>query len=269
MRRRSLIWYLFSTYILVIVASLLAVMGYTAQTVRQFYLEQTLSDLEARAALLSQQIQLGLIAEAPIALQALCELLGDSADTRITVVLPGGEVIADSEELPATMDNHSSRPEIRQAFSDETGSSIRFSQTLQERLMYVAVPLKTNSNIQGVLRVAIPITDIEETIWALIARIVTAGAFIGFLGAGVSWFVARRITNPLAELQTGAERIAQGDLHHPLRPQHSREIAALAEAMNSMTTELDRRIQSAERSRNQREAVLKSMIEGVIAVDGN
>ena len=85
--------------------------------------------------------------------------------------------------------------------------------------------------------------------------------------AGISLLISRRITRPLEQLQRGAERFARGDLTHKLPVADSREIGALAETLNQMAAELDDKLRAVVRQRNEREAILSSMVEGVLAVD--
>ncbi|MGE5256841.1 MAG: two-component system histidine kinase PnpS [Hyphomicrobiales bacterium] len=68
------------------------------------------------------------------------------------------------------------------------------------------------------------------------------------------------------ELKEGAARLAEGDLSHRLDIPGSEELASLAESLNRMAAQLESRLQTVVSQRNQLEAVLSSMLEGVIAV---
>ncbi|MCU0582971.1 MAG: ATP-binding protein, partial [Syntrophales bacterium] len=59
---------------------------------------------------------------------------------------------------------------------------------------------------------------------------------------------------------------AQGELGHRLPIPDSEELAGLAESLNRMAAQLENRLQTVVSQRNQLEAVLSSMLEGVIAV---
>jgi len=83
----------------------------------------------------------------------------------------------------------------------------------------------------------------------------------------VSLLHARRIARPLEQLKQGAERFARGDLAHRLPVADSLEIGALAETLNHMAAELDDKLRAVLRQRNEREAILSSMVEGVLAID--
>jgi len=83
----------------------------------------------------------------------------------------------------------------------------------------------------------------------------------------LSLVVARRLSHPLEEMKQGAQRFAQGDLRVKVPVPASDELASLAEALNHMAEQLDQRIQTIIRQRQEQEAVLASMVEGVMAVD--
>ncbi|MCI5162903.1 MAG: hypothetical protein D3917_12985, partial [Candidatus Electrothrix sp. AX5] len=138
---RPLFWQIFPVSLLISLCTVLAVSWYATATFTTFYYEQMVVDIEARALLLEQNI-LDLLMESPDALQDFCRQAGRRARTRITVVAPNGVVLADSNEDPQRMEQHGTRPEIRRAYSGRTGSSLRFSRTLHQDMLYVAIPLR-------------------------------------------------------------------------------------------------------------------------------
>ena len=75
--------------------------------------------------------------------------------------------------------------------------------------------------------------------------------------------MSARITRPVHEIQKGAERLAAGDFAHKLYVPRTQEFASLAESLNHMAEELDEKIGTLTHERNEREAVLSSMVEGV------
>lgn len=267
MRHKPLIWQIFPSYLIIIGAALLAASGYMTRSIQQFYQAQMVSDLEVRARVLSDRVLQELAQDGPPAVHALCREVGLAIATRITVVLPDGAVIGDSEEAPAHMDNHAGRPEIQAALAAGIGASERYSQTLGRNMIYVALPLQEAGQTRGVVRVSLPITRIRDALWALYARIAAGGLLVVLLAAGVSWHVSRRISRSLEEMKRGADRFAQGDFSRQLTLPESQEMASLAEAMNQMAQHLDDRIRTVLSQRNQQEAVLSSMVEGVLAVD--
>jgi two-component system phosphate regulon sensor histidine kinase PhoR len=268
-RRKRLLWQLFPSYLLITLISLLAVSWYASGAMRQFFLDQTATDLKARAALLDKQIK-GLLS--PLnseAIDAICKEAGRLSATRITVILPDGTVIGDSRETPRLMDNHASRPEIIRALAGQTGRSLRFSNTLMQDMLYVAVPIKDGQNIVAVLRTSLPATAVETEIRSIQLKIALGGCIIALLAAGISWVISRRISRPIEQMKKSAEQFAGGDLSHRLISPATEEMAGLADAMNQMAAQLENRIETIISQRNQLETVLASMLEGVIAVDSD
>ena len=101
----------------------------------------TYSDLEARARLIEPEVAALIESGRTADIDALCKARGKEAATRITVIMPDGSVVGDSEEAPARMDNHAKRPEIRAALAGSVGRSFRESGTLSQLMMYVGLPL--------------------------------------------------------------------------------------------------------------------------------
>lgn len=266
-RRKRLIWQLFPPFLLITLFSLLAVSWYASNSLHHFFLDQTEADLKIRALLVEKQI-IALLAPLDAAeVDAICKDIGKKSATRITVILPSGQVVGDSRETPHLMDNHAGRPEIALALKGNPGQSIRYSNTLRQQMMYVAIPLQKNQTILGVIRTSVPITSIKRQLRAIQTKIALGGLLIAVLAAWISLLISRRISRPLEEMKKVADRFAAGDLSHRLTMTDSEELASLADALNQMAAQLDRRIKTVISQRNELETVLSSMMEGVIAVN--
>ncbi|MFH1241696.1 MAG: ATP-binding protein [Pseudomonadota bacterium] len=266
-KRRSLIWHLYPSYLLIIILSLFAVTWYASTSLRHFFLKEVEVDLRVRASLLEKQILAYLDPLDQKGMDAFCKRIGQRASTRITVLLASGKVVGDSDEDPARMDNHLDRPEVIKALTEGTGSSTRYSHTIQKNMLYLAMAVEKGGQKVGVIRTAIAINAIDEAIKAIQIKIVLAGLIIAALSAMIGFLVARRISGPIKEIEKGARSFAGGDLESRLPIPNVREIAGLAETMNLMAKELREQINTVTRQKNQLEAVLSSMTEGVIAVD--
>ncbi|MBE9550503.1 MAG: HAMP domain-containing protein, partial [Proteobacteria bacterium] len=266
-KKKRLLWQLYPSYLLITVISVMGVTWYASSSLRQFFLGQTASDLEARARLVEKQIEECLDPPDEKCVDLLCKRIGRRASTRITIILPSGKVIGDSREDPAKMDNHVDRPEFMQALTGPSGNSMRYSRTLEKNMMYVGIPVRANEQTLAVVRTSIPVTAIDVALKEIQIRIAGAGLVIALFAAALSLIVSRRITRPIEELKKGAESFARGDFQCTLPVSESEEIGGLAEAMNEMARQLHERINTIIGQRNEMEGVLCSMIEGVIAVD--
>jgi two-component system phosphate regulon sensor histidine kinase PhoR len=267
MQRTRLIWQLYPAFLLITLVSVLVVTLYASLTLREFHLQQTKEGLESRARLVQDEVRRLVRAGDALEVDRMCKRLGKQSATRITVILPSGKVIGDAEETPEKMDNHAGRPEIRDAFLGTTGSSVRYSDTLKKRMAYLAIPVKDDGQVLCVLRTSVPLAALAESSAATYISIVLAALLVAVLAAALSMVVSRRIIRPLEMIRQGAERFARGDLTHKLTPPNSQEVASLAETLNQMAAELDERIRTVVGQRNERDAMLASMMEGVLAVD--
>ena len=105
-KRKRLFWRLFPSYLLITLLALFAVSWFAQDSLHDFFLEQIASDLEARAHLLEQRVTAYLASEKEAHIDRICKENGRRSATRITVILPSGKVIGDSEEDPLKMESH-------------------------------------------------------------------------------------------------------------------------------------------------------------------
>lgn len=268
MRRPHLFTRLYAGYLVVIILSTAALGLLAVRSAHTFYISHTESDLQARAQLVQAQIGDQLSPANASSLEALVTKLGTASGTRITVIARDGTVLAESDLSPAGMENHADRPEVKTAFAGRVGRDIRFSTTLNENLMYVAIPVRDASGVAAVIRTAIPLTTVNEALDSLYRRIVVSAVVVALVAALIALYVSRRLSRQMRVISAGAEAFAAGDLSHKLLVPKTEEFARVAESLNRMAAELNEKVRSMTRERNEREAVLSSMVEGVVAVDG-
>jgi two-component system phosphate regulon sensor histidine kinase PhoR len=268
---RRLIWQLYPSYLLVVLISLLATGWYASSAMHRFYISQIRENLYHEAQLLIDQFVPLLDPINTEAVDTLCKSRGRLIPQRITVILPDGVVIGDSKSDPAKMENHGDRLEIQGALRGEPASATRFSATLDQQMLYMAIPIRDQAGNrqknQGVIRVSIATSAMDMSLRELRVRLIWGGLIIALLASVVCLVISRRISLPIETMRQGAARFAAGNLAHRLNTPSTVELAALAEAMNQMANDLENRIQAVIRQRNEFQAVLSSMMEGVIALD--
>lgn len=276
MRRTRLFWKLYITYLIAVVLCAGVVGWFAVDAAGNLYRAQAFKDLTARAELVDSQVTplLG----RPAQLQVLVKSIGARADTRLTVIAgpagivgATGQVLADSEADPATMPNHDtpSRPEVQTALAGGTAHVARFSDTLKERMLYVAVPVfDSNHQVTAVIRTALPLTQVNRALDNMTRRIVFGTLIVALAVALLGFVVSRQISSRMGEIKRGAARFAAGDFSHEIHVSTADEIGEVAVGLNTMGRRLSETIQTITDERNEREAVLAGMTEGVLAVDG-
>jgi two-component system phosphate regulon sensor histidine kinase PhoR len=239
--KRRLFWQLFPSYLTIVLISLIISTWYATKELKHLYINQVESDLKVRAVLVENQI--GYFSPDNVRdIDKLCKELDQKVSMRITVLLPTGKVLGDSEENPVLMDNHKDRPEIIAALTGNIGNSIRYSHTLQKNMMYVAVPVKENNKVIGVVRTAIPLLYVDKVLKVIYFKIMIEGLIAALIATFISFFMSKRISKPLEELEEGVEKFTKGDLKYRLTVPNARETSGLAIAMNEMAEQLDNRL---------------------------
>jgi two-component system, OmpR family, phosphate regulon sensor histidine kinase PhoR len=270
MKSRRLLWQIYPANLLITLGAIIVITWFGSTTVRNFFFAQMRSDLEARGQLIAQQIT-KLTLSSPDELQNFCRQVGRQATMRITVVAPDGTVLADSNENPANMDNHANRPELMTAFMGKTGSSIRFSRTLGQNMLYIAIPLaESNGRLIGTLRLAVSISAMERTLKSMYLKVFAGCIFVIVFAALVTLLVSRKISRPLEVMTQGAEKLARGDTASLIAvdtASMSTEVAALARSMNRMANQIKDRINTITLQRNELETFFASMAEMVLAIN--
>jgi two-component system phosphate regulon sensor histidine kinase PhoR len=264
--RKKFIWRLFFSYIFIALGALVAAGWYFVHSLDAFLRDLVVVELSERARLLQYQILPHLEPFHPAAVDAICKQSGKAAETRFTVILPSGAVIGDTWETPQNMDNHAGRPEVAGALAQGQATSKRFSNTLQQNVIYVAIALSKDSQPLAVVRAAIPLARMETQIARIRAEFLGIAAIVALLALMVTFAISRQYGRKMQELKQGAARLAEGELAHRLAIPDSEELAGLAESLNRMAAQLESRLQTVVSQRNQLETVLSSMLEGVIAV---
>ncbi len=201
-----------------------------------------------------------------------CTGTGRHLGIRITYILEGGRVIADTEvpfQRIVSMDNHWRRPEVMAARRLGIGVSVRHSATLNRDLMYVARPFSGAAGIRpGILRVAMPLSLLKDkldqqsrTLW-----LVLLASLLGT--AGLAYGLSQWFNAPLNRLVEAAVSIGRGNYDQRVSMDAIPELVRLARAINEMAAGIARHIGEVAAEKAQLETILESMREGVVVLDG-
>ncbi len=214
-----------------------------------------------------------LAADAPLpALNKLAAGLGAAFGTRVTIITPDGTVLGDSEQDPALMESHATRPEVVQALANPSsvGVASRMSATVHRQLLYVAAAVTAPGEpgrVVGVARVAYPVADIEAARNALLAGILLAALAVSLPAALLGMVLPRSLARQLNALRDTAVRFGKGNLQARAPLTLSGEMRELSAEFNSMAERLSRLLEQRTRERTRIEAVFASMQDGVLITD--
>ncbi len=197
--------------------------------------------------------------------QAAVHRFSAATTHRITLIDRSGRVRADSDfptgPLPP-LENHATRPEVRNAIAGGVGTAVRQSATVGRDLMYVAV-----AGGPGVVRVAADLAQVNTTVRRAQGAVLLAALLAVLAGLTAAWAGARAVTGPLTEIGVAARTIAEGG--QPRFPHSSiTDIELLVRALRQMHGQLAERFAELQREKAESAALVESMVEGVIAADG-
>ncbi|MFA5308522.1 MAG: ATP-binding protein [Dehalococcoidales bacterium] len=263
---RSFQWRITIPLIILIIVSMTALGAYLTTTVRHSQLDNLRFYLEQEARITAEASLPSLLGQGESA-DALAKTLGQEIESRVTIIAPDGVVLGDSMENPAAMENHAARPEVKDALAGGTGSSTRYSTTLQEQMMYVAVTVSSQGEVVGIARVALPLTTVESTISHLTRTIVLATVIIAVLAILAAWLIARTTTRPIRQLTSITRQIAEGELGQKITVSARGEIGQLAQAFNEMSSRLKETVDAISTEKTKLTNVLGNMADGVIMTD--
>ncbi len=200
-------------------------------------------------------------------LQPLAVRAAASAGARVTLIDLQGRVVADSGVTPEALEglgSHDERPEVRAALAGRTGTDTRLSQTLRRPYLYLGLPAPRDA---GVVRLALDLDRVEAQVSGLRRELLVAGLLGVPLALALAWGLSALALRPVRELRRVVGSISRGDLDQRLAWRSRDDLGRIAEAVNQMGDQLRRRLREVTAEKEQLQAVLAGMAEGVLVVD--
>jgi len=259
---RSLIGYVFITALLVGLVLL-----FSFQMIKNHYVHTLANDLKNLGITMRLNIAPLIENGSTDTLDVAVKRLGAEIETRITVIDPDGVVLADSEEDPKSMDNHKRRPEVAEALEGKVGQSVRFSRTVKEDMLYVAVPVERSGKIIGTLRVSLFLSEINSFISDLRIKMLQIAAIIFMVSLGIAAFLAKGLSKPISELVNASRRVAAGDFDVNVLFKKKDELKELADSFNHMVSQIKTLIAELSHEKEALNTIISSIKEGILVLD--
>lgn len=265
--KKSIFTKIFTGYVLITLVLSAFILVFSFTTIRNYYIRSLTNDLR------NLGITVGL-KTAPFfehkdfqGMDVIVKALGKEINTRITVIDIEGAVLADSEKDPAHMENHKTRPEILQALKGGLGTSLRYSTTVKEEMLYVAVPVEYNETIRGAVRTSLFLEDINSLLAELklkIAQVAFIILGISLIGAGI---FSRSLSKPIMELSAASRRTASGDFSTRVFLKNNDELKELADSFNYMNNRISMLITELSGRKDELKGIIASIREGLAVFD--
>jgi two-component system phosphate regulon sensor histidine kinase PhoR len=275
--RIGIIWKYFIAYSVTATVVIFVLATLVNITIRGRYQKTIESELSNYAIFASEVFRSALdisptdLPAATLAAQAgadkLAKNLGMQTASRITLIAPSGKVVADSEENPDQMENHSERPEIKKALSGEIGISTRYSTTLKESMNYVAAPIVENGEIKAVVRVSLKTQSINLLIGQLTRRIVFLSIAAWVIALILTFLFSSVFSSSVKQMVNLTKRLANGDFTTRTSVKSRDELSELAAALNEMSQKLQSLFGQIRTRHDELNATINSMTEGFLVLD--
>ncbi len=266
------LWLRISLTFLILLFFILLAMGFfIADMMKKTYMDMTRQQLLQDAHLVSKVIDISDLTSNNSTLQNSVERFYAKNQPRITIIDTSGRVLADSEDDPSKMENHSNRPEFKNVVNlhKKMGESVRYSHTLGYNMMYVAIPIQQNNKIIGVVRSAYTLGKIEQAIVKLWVSLGLAMGVTLILSSVIGIKLAKGISRPIEEIIHVARNLSENNYKSRVRLKTTGEIRELSHAINVLAISLQKQMNEIHENQQKLTGVLTNMVSGVMLIHPN
>jgi signal transduction histidine kinase len=187
-----------------------------------------------------EALEAGTTADEP-ALTNLVVEYSEESGARVVVTDSGGTARLTSDAEATVGNDYSTRPEIASALEGSPVTGERDSRTLGQRLLYVAVPVLSGSDVVGTVRITYPASVIDDRVDSRVRGLLVVALISILSAAAAAVLMAGTVTRPLRRLRHATEELAGGDLE--VRADTGSgppEIRSLAGSFNTMAERTER-----------------------------
>lgn len=195
--------------------------------------------------------------------------LAKKSHLRLTLVGATGKVLADTEAKAAEMDNHFYRTEIQEARLKGVGRAVRYSRTLKENFLYVALPLEENGKIVGYIRLSRSMKDLRDALEKVNRHIHLVVVLTIIPALLLSLFFAFHLSSPWKRLSLLTEQIKRGEAPSTLALETGDELERITGGINEAVKELYNKHIALEKELNILHAAFKGIKDGIVVIDGD
>jgi len=188
-------------------------------------------------------------------------------DLLITVIGLDGMVVADTREANPLDMYRGDRPEVRAVLTSpySIGQSIRRSETSRVDFLYMAKMVDANG-ADVVLRVAIPVRNINAHLWSLIGVMAVIFVLVLLAVLLVTPKMAKSITAPISMIKQKLETIGKPEKSPIILTRHD-EINKVLLEIDEISEKLSGALTDYQTEKQKLKLVLENIDQGIIAID--
>jgi len=252
--------------LLILVLSVLTIF-FSFSVIRTHYDRRLATDLEHLGRAITPDV-LRLMDGPTSDLESFLRDEGKQIQARITIIKPDGVVLADSEKDALSMESHRYRPEVAEALEGKIGRSERFSYTVDDRMMYVGIPIKgADGSVRAVLRISLFTRDVEALLAEIRGGLFRAVLIVTLLALLAAFLFSLHLTRPIQALVLATRKIALGDFKAKVHIARRDEFHVLGKGFNAMIERLAAQFEDLSRRKEEVDNVIASIREGLAVID--
>ncbi|MBS4015651.1 MAG: HAMP domain-containing protein [Candidatus Latescibacteria bacterium] len=267
--RLNLLFRNFIYFALIIVFTTLIITIIASRQYRKSYLNTLELSLHKQAEIVSANVKDLLLKGKYGQVDSMITAIALKTATRITVIRSDGFVIGESDHETKQMEDHSTRTEFIQALQGSIGRKIRYSETTNQEMLYIAVPVLDNNEVVAVIRTSSYLAQIKSNLDAINKKIVYSAIVLTILALLLAIITSRSLTKPIRLLTRTAERIKNGEFQTHIIVKRKDEVGRLTEAVNKMAESLNDLFTALNSEREEIKSILASMAEGLVVLNEN
>jgi signal transduction histidine kinase len=239
-KNKTLFWQFFGMQIVILLGAIIFVAGYTWISSKETFYNQWFKELENQSRLIGTFLvdEQGIIH--PSEIERLFKRIASVDGHRFTLILPNGQVIADTEADPRHLDAHNDRPEVREALENGHGMSRRYSTSLDKQMIYLAQRIPQKGPAKAVIRVAVPERMLMRELSAENRMIIVLALIVFSAALSISYWTSLRIIGPVSDIQKGVQCLGNGDFSFRLAIPPVPHLAMLAHSINQMAEQIEK-----------------------------
>lgn len=170
-------------------------------------------------------------------------------DTRLTMISSDGEVLYDNFD-DSINENHLQREEIKEASKNGTGSSVRYSETMEQNYLYVA---EYDAQEQTYVRLAMPFSGVSQSALMLLPSFFIAFVIAFFFVWLMSKRMADSILKPLQEISAVIRKADFGKEKIEFQNYSYSELLEITDALQTMNNQIAKNLENLEREKQIRQ----------------
>lgn len=264
---KSIFSKLFIGFIAILLAFSIITSILAYNSIKNYNVEIFKKDLSNLNSILEASVRNYLIAKDTATLDKYINENGKKINVRLTIIGADGKVLSDSKASADTMENHLSRPEIQQVLhNNQTGSSERYSHTMQNDMLYVSMPIYDGNTIIGFIRSSYFLEDLNPLLSDLSQNLLKIFIIsILFVLVGV-YIIARNISKPIGQLSSATKQVGKGEFSTQLFTKRKDEFGELVEDFNFMSNQIRELFDEINSQKNELRSIISAIPDGILVI---